>query len=150
MALMPAFLDAHPLERAPSPPTHSPCTPLSPGDGLDPHTFRDAHPVVLALYNLFQQLAAEEAVPSAARSVVDPMELRLALSSASDRTFGLGACIWERRPEGGSAMGGGATAHSVLPVQPRTAAAPSGQQSCAHYRRPAPHVCPAFLLRQAR
>ena len=60
-----------------------------------PQVFFEAHPVVLALRNLFHQLQGQEraAVGAAALprpAAVDPAELRLALASSSDRTFGVG------------------------------------------------------------
>ncbi|KAL4433818.1 hypothetical protein ABPG75_000259 [Micractinium tetrahymenae] len=62
-------------------------------------SFFEAHPVVLALRRLFEQLGQQEAAAAgagsvaaaaASRRVVDPTQLRVALSGASERTFGLG------------------------------------------------------------
>jgi hypothetical protein len=72
-----------------------------------PAQFYEAHPVMLGLRNVFEQLAQQEdaaALAAAAaawqgpgssgtgatRTAVDPTDLRLALASSADRTFGLG------------------------------------------------------------
>ncbi|KAL4433821.1 hypothetical protein ABPG75_000262 [Micractinium tetrahymenae] len=64
-----------------------------------PSSFFEAHPVVLALRRLFEQLGQQEAAAAGAgsaaaaaaiRRVVDPTQLRVALSGASERTFRLG------------------------------------------------------------